>query len=208
MRLRGSRRGLRTRWKAQPDARPLHGRRLNIDCAGRRCLGVRCLLEDRVARRGAIRAAGGTIDRTGHEMVDGFDVEFVTRPAGALDLNFHGRIGCAKLNGVLETSCCWIALFVSKSGAKYKRIFGLRGPDHLVLAAAKLRGLSYAHDFARAHGMRTYEPRQGRKAATVVCSASAVVTLAFFQFTNCDLRSTISPETRRGTGWQLATRDS
>src|SRR6185369_8475460 len=33
---------------------------------------------------------------------------------------------------------------------------------------------------ARAHGMRTYEPRQGRKAATVVCSASAVVTLAFF----------------------------
>src|SRR6266545_311779 len=33
--------------------------------------------------------------------------------------------------------------------------------------------------FARAHGMRTYEPRQGRKAATAVCSASAVVTLAF-----------------------------
>jgi hypothetical protein len=26
--------------------------------------------------------------------------------------------------------------------------------------------------------MWTYEPRQGRKAATVVCSASAVVTLA------------------------------
>src|SRR5262245_21000298 len=33
---------------------------------------------------------------------------------------------------------------------------------------------------ARAHGMWTYEPRQGRKAATVVCSVSAVVTLAFF----------------------------
>jgi len=32
---------------------------------------------------------------------------------------------------------------------------------------------------ARAHGMWTYEPRQGRKAATVVCSTSAVVTLAF-----------------------------
>gem|GEM_PF-3548534 len=31
---------------------------------------------------------------------------------------------------------------------------------------------------ARAHRMRTYEPRQGRKAATVVCSAYAVVTLA------------------------------
>lgn len=29
----------------------------------------------------------------------------------------------------------------------------------------------------RAHGMRTYEPRQGRKAATVVCSTSAVVSL-------------------------------
>ena len=30
--------------------------------------------------------------------------------------------------------------------------------------------------------MRTYEPRQGRNAATVVCSASAVVALAFFYF--------------------------
>ena len=28
--------------------------------------------------------------------------------------------------------------------------------------------------------MWTYEPRQGRKAATVVCSTSAVVTLALF----------------------------
>jgi hypothetical protein len=35
-------------------------------------------------------------------------------------------------------------------------------------------------EFARAHGMWTYEPRQGRNAATAVCSASAVVTLAFF----------------------------
>src|SRR3569832_1786988 len=32
---------------------------------------------------------------------------------------------------------------------------------------------------ARAHGMWTYEPRQGRNAATVVCSAFAVVTLVF-----------------------------
>jgi len=38
---------------------------------------------------------------------------------------------------------------------------------------------------ARAHGLWTYEPRQGRKAATVVCSASAVVTLAFL---NSDFR--------------------
>jgi hypothetical protein len=35
---------------------------------------------------------------------------------------------------------------------------------------------------ARAHGMWTYKPRQGRKAATVVCSTSAVVTLVFLQF--------------------------
>ncbi len=42
---------------------------------------------------------------------------------------------------------------------------------------------------ARAHGMWTYEPRQGRNAATAVCSASAVVTLAF-QFTICGLRFT------------------
>src|ERR1700690_2646995 len=34
--------------------------------------------------------------------------------------------------------------------------------------------------FVRAHGMWTYEPRQGRKAATVVCSVSAVVTLTLF----------------------------
>jgi len=33
---------------------------------------------------------------------------------------------------------------------------------------------------ARAHGLWTYKPRQGRKAATVVRSASAVVTLAPF----------------------------
>jgi hypothetical protein len=54
------------------------------------------------------------------------------------------------------------------------------------LAAAKRRGaflleamVFLAHiPGARAHGMWTYEPRQGRKAATVVCSTSAVVTLA------------------------------
>jgi len=33
-------------------------------------------------------------------------------------------------------------------------------------------------EFARAHGMWTDEPREGRNAATAVCSASAVVTLA------------------------------
>ncbi len=37
--------------------------------------------------------------------------------------------------------------------------------------------------------MRTYEPRQGRKAATVVCSASAVVTLALLNFA-CGARGT------------------
>jgi hypothetical protein len=44
--------------------------------------------------------------------------------------------------------------------------------------------------FVRAHGMWTYEPRQGRKAATVVCSVSAVVTLTLFhlRFAIADLR--------------------
>ena len=54
--------------------------------------------------------------------------------------------------------------------------------------------------FARAHGMRTYEPRQGRKAATVVCSTSAVVTLAFsiydFRFTIYALKSLLDGEWR------------
>jgi hypothetical protein len=45
----------------------------------------------------------------------------------------------------------------------------------------------------RAHGMWTYEPRQGRKAATVVCSVSAVVTLTFSIF-NCVTLSSNSPE--------------
>src|SRR6266511_731221 len=52
--------------------------------------------------------------------------------------------------------------------------------DYLILAAIGTGGLICIRDFARAHGMWTYEPRQGRKAATVVCSACAVVTLAFF----------------------------
>ena len=51
----------------------------------------------------------------------------------------------------------------------------------ILLAAILGLGLNHFAIFARAHGMRTYKPRQGRKAATVVCSASAVVTLAFFK---------------------------
>lgn len=49
---------------------------------------------------------------------------------------------------------------------------------------------------ARAHGMRTYEPREGRKAATAVCSASAVVTLAPFLFMIYDLRFMIERNRR------------
>jgi hypothetical protein len=49
---------------------------------------------------------------------------------------------------------------------------------------------------ARAHGMWTYESRQGRNAATAVCSASAVVTLALSIF---DLRFLIfEPRILRG----------
>ena len=69
----------------------------------------------------------------------GFKVEFVTRPARALDFNFHGWLDCAKLNGVWETFCWRIALLLSQSGAKYKRI---DVHDHLVLAALKLSGLN------------------------------------------------------------------
>jgi hypothetical protein len=50
---------------------------------------------------------------------------------------------------------------------------------------------------ARAHGMQTYEPRQGRKAATVVCSVSAVVTLAFFSIQNfkCKIKNDCGAQT-------------
>src|SRR5215212_1792020 len=54
---------------------------------------------------------------------------------------------------------------------------------------------------ARAHGLWTYEPRQGRNAATVVCSASAVVTLVFFppsrQF-HCPSTRKYRPDDRNG----------
>jgi hypothetical protein len=46
----------------------------------------------------------------------------------------------------------------------------------LLEGGAKVRQV----ECARAHGMWTYESRQGRNAATAVCSASAVVTLAQF----------------------------
>src|SRR5262245_1597034 len=58
-------------------------------------------------------------------------------------------------------------------------------PRRILLAALTRVRLNFC---ARAHGMWTYEPRQGRKAATVVCSASAVVTLAWLF---CDLRFVI-----------------
>src|SRR5271156_6696319 len=47
-----------------------------------------------------------------------------------------------------------------------------------ILAATQI-ALYREGGFARAHGAWTYEPRQGRNAATAVCSASAVVALAF-----------------------------
>lgn len=45
---------------------------------------------------------------------------------------------------------------------------------------------------ARAHRMRTCEPRQGRKAATVVCSASAVVALACDGFVGSSIRANVA----------------
>src|SRR2546430_10844093 len=78
------------------------------------------------------------------------------------------------------TACAPTAKSDSRPGREY---------NHLILAVARTGGLTSTNDFARAHGMWTYEPRQGRKAATAVCSASAVVTLAFhLRFMIYDLR--------------------
>jgi hypothetical protein len=58
-------------------------------------------------------------------------------------------------------------------------------PARILLEGA--RWVQHIHG-VRAHGMWTYEPRQGRKAATVVCSTSAVVTLALFSMQNEKLK--------------------
>ena len=59
------------------------------------------------------------------------------------------------------------------------------------------RGSYLEIEFARAHGMWTYEPRQGRNAATAVCSASAVVTLAFSRLRIADCRLRIEKQAAR-----------
>jgi hypothetical protein len=63
---------------------------------------------------------------------------------------------------------------------------------------------------ARAHGMWTYESRQGRNAATAVCSASAVVTLALFYFgmrsSECGTPSPRPSPLRRGEGEEYGQR--
>src|SRR6266496_779465 len=84
-----------------------------------------------------------------------------------------------KRRGGLFLSLELVACALSLSKIARRPLDLLSGREHFVLAAANRPGLSCARGFARAHGMWTYEPRQGRKAATVVCSASAVVTLAF-----------------------------
>src|SRR5688572_11371206 len=124
-RRRHSRGWVRRVWRGdmEADSRFLGRGGLTCSSADGRWLRIQGLLKDRIARGGTIRAAGRTTDRTGHEIVNGFDVEFVTRPAGALDFNFHGRILSPKLNGVVKTSCCRVAIVLSKSCPKYKRIF-------------------------------------------------------------------------------------
>src|SRR5207248_10305522 len=49
------------------------------------------LLDDRVARPGAVRATSRATDRTGQLRVNRLDIELVPRPARALDLDFHFR---------------------------------------------------------------------------------------------------------------------
>src|SRR5437588_12003398 len=68
------------------------------------------------------------------------------------------------------TACAPTAKSDSRPGREY---------NHLILAVARTGGLTSKNDFARAHGMWICEPRQGRKAAAPVCSASHVATLAF-----------------------------
>ena len=59
------------------------------DRCGRRCV----LAEVIVGEGGAVGAASGTIDGSGHTAVDRLDVEFVFGAARALDFNFHAVIG-------------------------------------------------------------------------------------------------------------------
>jgi len=56
------------------------------------------LLDDRVARPGAIRATSRATDRTGQLRVNRLDIELVPRPARALDLDFHFRELWVELN--------------------------------------------------------------------------------------------------------------
>ena len=93
-----------------------------------------------------------------------------------------------KLRGTCATPPGSAGGRATRPGAKSRRFPGgcCRGPTRRLEAdfaakqsLAERRGGSYLEgEFARAHGMWTYEPRQGRNAATAVCSASAVVTLA------------------------------
>src|SRR5580700_8599936 len=65
----------------------------------------------------------------------------------------------------------------TENDRQYRVVGRLQDRRRILLeGGAKVRQV----DCARAHGMWTYESRQGRNAATAVCSASAVVTLALF----------------------------
>ena len=65
---------------------------------------------------------------------------------------------------------------------KSQAAFSISKLERWIYLDARVNSVTLWREFARAHGMWTYEPRQGRNAATVVCSASAVVTLAFLLF--------------------------
>jgi hypothetical protein len=85
--------------------------------------------------------------------------------------------------------CTLLALYRSNTYSFFRGRGGMSTHRHNANLIWLDGGACVSHAvIARAHGIWTYEPRQGRKAATVVCSISAVVTLAFFIY---DLRFTI-----------------
>jgi hypothetical protein len=92
--------------------------------------------------------------------------------------------------------CRFLSIFVSKKKILWIKIRRIRNLCPSVVKRNSFRSHNprrFRHIvFARACGVWTYEPRQGRKAAMAVCFAIAAVTLAFFSpFPIYDLRLAI-----------------
>src|SRR5213075_3077730 len=98
----------------------------------------------------------------------------------------------AKLNGVLETSCCWIAILLSKSGRKLKRIF-----RPVNSCSDQTPGSKLSDRFCQGPwnaDLRTPPGPEGSN-GSLLCIRRGHP--GFFQVTNCDLRPVISSGTHR-----------